>query len=102
MPILGKKRKVGASPKQVMFGAFTEDRHLCVVQCLKQYEAVTQQFRTKEPNQPQPLFLSYVKLHSPLNKRNTSVFKARSVRGALSTATSEKGVLIEDILRTAD
>ena len=102
MPILGKKRKVGASPKQVMFGAFTEDRHLCVVQCLKQYEAVTQQFRTKEPNQPQPLFLLYVKPHNPVTSQRlahwiketlgkaTSEFKVHSVRGASSTAAAEK------------
>ena len=30
------------------------------------------------------------------------MFKAHSVRGVSSTAASEKGVLIEDILRTAD
>jgi len=66
MPTLGKKRKVGAPPKQVMFEAFPEDCCLCVVQCLKQYEAVTQQYRNKEPNQLQPLFLSYVKPHNPV------------------------------------
>ena len=33
---------------------------------------------------------------------DTAVFKAHSVRGASSTAASEKGVLMEDILRTAD
>ena len=33
---------------------------------------------------------------------DTSIFKAHSVRGASSTAAAEKGVLIADILRTAD
>ena len=33
---------------------------------------------------------------------DTTVFKAHSVRGASSTAAAEKGVHIEDILRTAD
>ena len=31
LPTLGKKRVVGALPKEVMFGAFPEDSHLCVV-----------------------------------------------------------------------
>ena len=35
MPTLGKKRAVGAPPKEVMFGAFPEDDHLCVVKCLR-------------------------------------------------------------------
>ena len=117
MSILGKKRTAGAPPKQVMFRAFPDDSHLCVVQCLKQYEGVTQQYRTKEPSRPQPLFLSYVSLHNPITSQrlshwlrevlgkagvDTSVFKAHSVRGASSTAASEKGVAIEDVLRTAD
>ena len=42
MPTLGKKRIVSAPPKQVMFGAFPEDDRLCVVKCLKHYEAVTE------------------------------------------------------------
>ena len=61
--------------------------------------------------------LSYIKPHGPITSQHlahwikeilgkagvdTSVFKAHSVWGASSTAASEKGVLIEDILRTAD
>jgi len=117
IPTLGKKRTVGAPPKQVMFGAFPEDERLCVVKCLRCYEAATGQHRNKEPGRPQPLFLSYIKPHAPVTAQrlahwlkeilgkagvDTSVFKAHSVRGASSTAASEKGVLIEDILRTAD
>ena len=33
---------------------------------------------------------------------DTAIFKAHSVRGASSTAAAEKGVLMADILRTAD
>ena len=117
MPTLGKKRIVGAPPKQVMFGAFPGDGRLCVVKNLKQYEGLTTQHREKEPGSPQPLFLSYIRPHGPVTAQrighwlkeimgkagvDTAVFKAHSVRGASSTAASEKGVLIEDILRTAD
>ena len=117
MPTLGKKRTVGASPKQVTLGAFPNNDCLCVVKCLRQYEAVTHQYRNKDLDKPQPLFLSYIKPHGPVTSQrlaywlkeilgkagvDTSVFKAHSVRGASSSAASEKGVLIEDILRTAD
>jgi len=116
-PTLGKKRTVGAPPKEVMFGAFPDDDRLCVVRCLRQYESATQPYRRKEAGIPRPLFLSYIKPHKPVTAQrlahwvkeilgkvgvDTSVFKAHSVRGASSTAASEKGVLIEDILRTAD
>jgi len=61
--------------------------------------------------------LSYIKPHAPVISQrlahwlkeilgkagvNTSVFKAHSVRSVSSTVASEKGVLIEDILWTAD
>ena len=73
-----------------------------------------------EPDNPQPLFLSYIKPHGPVTSQtiahwlkeilgragvDTSVFisyKAHSVRGTSSIAALEKGVPIEDIFRTAD
>ena len=114
---LGKKRAVGTPPKQTMFGAFPGDDRLCIVKCLKCYEAVTLQHRSKESGGNQPLFLSHIKsngyvtlpwlanwIKKVLEKAgvDTSVFKAHSVRGASRTAVTKKGVLIEDILRTAD
>ena len=63
LPTLGKKRVVGAPLKQIMFGASS---HLCVVSCLRRYEATTSQYRKKEPGNPQPLFLSYIQPHGPV------------------------------------
>ena len=117
LPSLGKKRTVGAPPKQVVFEAFTQDKNLCVVECLQCYEDKTKRFRPSSVEQPNPLFLSYVRPHKAITSQtlahwiknsmeeagiDTSVFKAHSVRGASSTAAAEKGVLIADILRTAD
>ena len=48
MPTLGKKRTAEAPLKQVMFGALPDDSCLSVVQCLKQYEEVTQQYEIRE------------------------------------------------------
>lgn len=117
LPTLGKKRVAGAPPKEVFFGAFPDDSHLCVMKFLKHYEDVTAQYRKKDLNIPRPLFLSYIKPHAPVTLQrianwlkeilkkagvDTAMFKAHSVRGASSTAALRKGVLIEDILRTAD
>lgn len=117
LPSLGKKRTVGASPRHVVFEAFPPDKKLCVVECLRCYEDRTRQFRSGKSNQPMPLFLSYIKPHKAITSQrlahwmknimeeagiDVNIFKAHSVRGASSTAAAEKGVLMADILRTAD
>jgi len=114
---LTKKRQAGASLKERYFASFVDNDKLCVVQCLKQYEAVTNQFRTIVPEKAAPLFLSHIKPHKPVTTQclahwikdllkeagvNTDVFKAHSVRGATTSAALDKGVLISDILSTAD
>ena len=113
---LTKKRQTGAAPKECFFASFPEDK-LCVVQCLKEYEKVTQQFREVSSDKPAPLFLSYVKPHSSVTAQrmahwvkdllkvagvDTNVFKAHSVRGASTSAALKKGVHLKDILETAD
>ena len=80
------------------------------MECLKLYEEKT---CAKEADKPDPLFLSYIKPHPSevctLNKGyhgggriDTTTFEAHSVRGASSTAAADKGVMISDILGTAD
>ena len=116
LPTLGKKRVVGAPTRQVMFGV-PDDGCLCVVKCLRRYEAATSQYKKKGRGDSQSLFLSYIQPHGPVTSQqlshwlkeilkcagvDTAVFKAYSVQGVSSTAVSEKGVLIEEILRTAD
>ena len=106
---LGKKRTVGASPKQVMLGTFPNNDYLCVVKCLRQYEAVILQYRNKDLDTPWPLLLSSVKPHGPVTSQHLahwlkeilgkagveiSVFKAHSVQGASSTIASERGCLL--------
>jgi len=104
LPSLGKKRTVGAPPKQVVFEAFSADKKLCVVECLGCYEDTTSQFRSGGENQPNPLFISYIKPHKAITNImeeagiNITIFKAHSVHGASSTAAAEKGVLMADIL----
>ena len=114
---LTKKRQTGVPLKEISFASFSANDKLCVVQCLKQYEAMTSQFRSVTPHRAAPLFLSYVKPHKPVITQrlahwikdllkeagvNTEVFKAHSVRGATTSAALDKGVHISDILSIAD
>ena len=114
---LTKKHQTGAAPKEYFFASFPEDDKLCVVQCLKQYEKVTQQFRKVSLDKPALLFLSHIKPHNSVTAQrmahwikdllkeagvDTEVFKAHSVRGASTSAALKKGVHLSDILDMAD
>jgi len=98
---LTKKCQTGAPLKGFSFASFTVNDRLCVVQCLRQYETVTSQFRTAVPQNAAPLYVSYVKPHKPVFTQrlahwikdllkkpgvNTNVFKVHSVRGATTSA----------------
>jgi len=69
LPSLGKKRTVGAPPRQVVFEAFPQDKTLCVVECLRCYENKTRAFRSDGADHPNPLFLSYIKPHKPISSQ---------------------------------
>ena len=114
---LTKKRQLGASLKECFFPSFPGDDRLCVVQCLRQYEAVTEGSRRVEPDTPAPLFLSYEKPHKPVTAQrlahwvkdflkeagvDTEIFKAHSTIGASTSAALKKGLHVKDILETAD
>ena len=60
---LTKKRKVEASLKECFFDAFKEDGCLCIMECMREYEKRTLEFRNQCPKVPDPLFLSYVCPH---------------------------------------
>ena len=72
LPSLTKKRKVGAPPRELFFGAYLPEEQLCVVKTLREYEARTKLYRcsgdlTKENR----LLLSYVKSHKPWQSRQS-------------------------------
>ena len=114
---LTKKRQLGSSLKECFFSSFGEDNRLCVVQCLKQYESMTEGWRKVDADKPAPLFLSYIKPHRPVTSQrlahwvkdllkeagvDTEIFKAHSVRGASTSAALKRGLHIKDILDTAN
>ena len=78
---------------------------------------VTKDICPKKNSEANPLFLSYIKPHRPITSQRvahwikdvlgeagvyTNTFKARSVRGASTTAALTKGVSLQDILCIAD
>lgn len=114
---LTKKRQLGAPLKECFFASFPENEDLCVVQCLKQYETLTESCRKIVPEKAAPLFLSYVKPYSPVTSQrlahwvkdllteagvDTQMFKAHSTRGATTSAALKRGLHIKDILEMAD
>ena len=117
IPSLTKKRVTGAPPKEFFFASFPANSVICPVHCLRNYELKTAQFRRTGQEVARPLFISYIKPHKPVTSQriahwikdllgragiDTSVFKAHSVRGASTTAASNKGVALADILQAAD
>ena len=111
---LTKKRTPGLPPKELFFGAFPDDKTLCVVECLNCYEERT--LDARQAGLAQPLFLSYIRPHRPVTSQRLAhwvkdlltdagvdkSFKAHSVRGASTSAAMARGVSLTDILNTAD
>ena len=70
LPSLTKKRKVGAPPREIFFGAYPPEERLCVVETLKNYEARTKQYRgSGDATKENKLLLSYVKPHKPVTSQ---------------------------------
>ena len=100
---------------EYFFPAFPSNGLLCPVITLRAYEEKTQGVRKEQGSKP--LFLTTIKPHNPASSStiarwlksilgkagiDTTVFKAHSVRGAATTAASNAGVTIGDILNAAD
>ena len=109
---LSKQSRPTHHSVEFFFPAFNEDKRLCPVGTLTEYER-----RTKSSVQMGRLFLSFIGQHNPvcsstiarwlknvLQKAgvNTSVFKAHSVRAAATTKAALSGFTVEDILKAAD
>ena len=96
--------------------SFTHIKKLCPVACLDSYVGRSKAWRGVG-NRPQPLFLSFQAPHKPVSSAtigrrlkdimkevgiDVDTFKAHSTRGAVSSAARDRGVSIQEILRTAD
>ena len=99
---------------EFFFPAFTLNNLLCPVATLRAYEDRNQEFRQEMG--PRPLFLTTI-THNPASSStiarwlksilgkagiDTAIFKAHSICGAATTAASNAGVTMCDILNAAD
>lgn len=116
LPCLTKSIRTGKNLKQSFHASFLEDKILCVVECLKEYESRTRDMRSVLAGQENRLFLSVVQPHKPVSAStvarwvrsllqaagiDTSQFKPHSVRGASASAAARGGVALSDILALA-
>lgn len=116
LPCLTKSIRTGKNLKQSFHASFPEDKNLCVVECLKEYESRTRDMRSVLAGQENRLFLSVVQPHKPVSAStvarwvrsllqaagiDTSQFKPHSVRGASASAAARGGVALSDILALA-
>ena len=62
LPGLSKTSRPGDPPKICFHAAFAEDTRLCPVDCFKTYEHATIDYRPKDTQQVDPLFLPYIRL----------------------------------------
>ena len=118
--MLSSPRKRGTTDQlpKAFFARFPSNSKLCPVETLRYYLKATRSFRPVIPSsKPDPLFISYVKLHKPISAPslarwlrsllkasgvNSHIFKAHSVRGAATTAAANSNVPLSEILKMAD
>jgi hypothetical protein len=96
---------------------FVENPLLCPILCLQSYLSRTLEWRSHLPISSSNLFLSISLPHHPISKDtasrwlkrllslsaiDTDLFKAHSIRGAVSSKACARGISIDEILRAAD
>ena len=67
LPCLTKSIRSGKNLKQSFHANFPEDKNLCVVECLREYEARTKDMKPVIAGQHNKLFLSIVQPHKPVS-----------------------------------
>lgn len=106
-----KQTRPGFHQKDLEFSRYTEDEHLCVVNCLEEYVKRTAELRDNDDDK---LLLCYQSPHRPASKDTISRwlktvliragikdFAPHSFRGASSSAMLKSGVPLDDILKVA-
>ena len=112
LPGLSKTNKSNVT---VTFHSYTEDRLLCVIECLNEYLVRTERFRVA--TEKDPLLRSYIKPHGEIKPCtvarwlksimkdagiDVSIFKAHSTRSASSSKVFNKGISTKEIMKVAN
>ena len=110
---LAKQSRQGKPLTEYFFASFTDNKELCPVETLRQYQKVTASLRKESTH----MFVAIVKPHKPvapctiahwlkevlkLSGFDTKIFTAHSTRNASSSAAADSGVTTNDILKAAD
>ena len=116
VPGLSKTRRSGP-PREVTYTSFHEDKRVCPVTTLRAYLDRTEMLRLPAEDGSKPLFIAVRKPHKPITSATVSrwmrslmaesgidvnQFKPHSVRAAATSAASNLGVSIKDILSAAN
>ena len=110
---LAKQSRQSKPLTEYFFASFTDNKELCPVETLRQYQKVTASLRKESTH----LFVAIVKPNKPvapctiarwlkellkLSGFDTKIFMAHSTRSASSSAAADSGVTTNDILKAAD
>ncbi|KAJ8024052.1 hypothetical protein HOLleu_36668 [Holothuria leucospilota] len=106
-----KQSRPGKVGIKIIFSKFKEDETVCVYSLIEHYIE-----RTKALRKQSKLVISYRKPHAPVGAEticrwigevleatgvNAKMFTAHRTRAAVSSAMHDKGVAIQDIMKTA-
>ena len=112
---LAKQSRQTKPVKEFFFPKFEQNKRLCPVLALQEYEKRTAEKRSS--NNSTQLLIAMIRPHKPVSSStvarwlktvltnagiDTSIFKAHSVRCAATSAASEAGVTTATILDAAD
>ena len=111
--VLTRQSRQGKPLTEYFFASFTDNKELCPVETLRQYQKVTASLRKESTH----LFVAIVKPHKPiapctitrwlkkvlkLSGFDTNIFTAHSTRSASSSAAADFWVTTSDILKAVD
>jgi len=109
LPELTKTARQGEDQKSCFQASFPENKHLCVCECLQEYEARMLQWRPQDPSKPNKLLLSNINPHKPVSPAtlarwlkelmqqagvDTTIFKGHSVCGAVAMEATKQGFFL--------
>ena len=114
---LAKQSRQTKPVKEFFFPKFEQNKKLCPVLALQEYEKRTSEKRSSNGTLSTQLLIAMIKPHKPVSSStvarwlktvlnnagiDTSIFKAHSVRSAATSSASEAGVTTATILDAAD
>ena len=114
---LAKQSRQTKPVKEFFFPKFEQNKKLCPVLALQEYEKKTSEKRSSNGTLSTQLLIAMIKPHKPVSSStvarwlktvlnnagiDTSIFKAHSVRSAATSSASEAGVTTATILDAAD